>query len=135
MLILFSPHWRALTNTANFHEVHSTTNVPPLVLNDILGLLGSIGVDAVYRQKMADPGEPWIRGSRLIWAATDSTNWVVHYEYIYIHPGQLWTNYCVFSTLPKSKDAKAEGANGGYMRRFEHYKEFIDYERQPRRRF
>lgn len=118
-------HYDTLTNTANFHEMYSTTNMPPKLLQSVLKMHGGIGLQAEHR-RVAEPTEPLIHGSRLVWAATDTTNWVVHYEYINTG-GPTPTNYCVFAYFP-STNAWLQGCNGGYMRRFKDYKEFITYE-------
>src|SRR6266436_5465666 len=39
-------HYNTLTNTANFHETYSTTNMPPKLLQSILKVLGSMGGSA-----------------------------------------------------------------------------------------
>jgi hypothetical protein len=118
-------HYSALTNTANFHETYSTTNMPPELLQSILRVLGSMGVQDEHRKEMAEPAELLIHGSRLVWAATDTTNWVVHYEFI--NTGPTATNYCIFASCP-STNPSLQGRNGGYMRSFKNYKEFITYE-------
>lgn len=136
MPITFYSHWKTLTNTANFHETHSTTNISPEPLQYILRVLGSMGVQAEHRSKMAEPREPLINGSRLVWAATDNTNWIIHYEFVFRpDPGHAWTNFCIAAALPAAKAATLKCCNGGYMRRFKDYKEFITYESQRRVRF
>jgi hypothetical protein len=117
-----------LTNLAQFHEVRSTTNVPADVLK-------------------------WIRG-RLVWAATDNTNWVVHYEilpenpnlsHVYIPPK---TNYGIAAKmlfigprkLPNTDIVLPGGRIEAPIYRtmgsgsFRSYKDFIDYELELVRR-
>jgi hypothetical protein len=71
----------ALENTSRFHEVHSTSDLPPAVLALCDG--GSDG-------KLAEPGQKWnatdvimdpsLLGKRLIWAAVGGEYYLVHYE-------------------------------------------------------
>ena len=117
-------HGKALTNTANFHEICSTTNLAPAVLS-IAGeepcfevKIGTNGEWEPNRAKMAEPGQPWST-HRLIWAATDDTNWVVHYEWKR-SPESRGINYCILGvSLP---DLNYAWKLGG---RFKDYKEFI----------
>ncbi|HEU0208931.1 MAG TPA: hypothetical protein VFQ78_08110 [Candidatus Udaeobacter sp.] len=70
----------ALESTSRFHEMHSTSDLPPAVL-----ALCSAG-----NGKMADPDQKWnatdaiidpsLPGKRLIWAATGGEYYIVHYE-------------------------------------------------------
>jgi hypothetical protein len=71
----------ALQESARFHEVHSTTKLPPVILALCDG--GSDG-------KLAEPGQNWnatdvitdpsLPGKRLILAAVGGEYYVVHYE-------------------------------------------------------
>ena len=111
-----------LTNLAQIHEVRSTTNVPADVLK-------------------------WTRG-RLVWAATDNTNWVVHYElppanpnlsHVYTPPK---TNYGIASKILFVGPTKWHNTDiilpGGLLGApryrtmpsgpFKSYKDFLDYE-------
>jgi hypothetical protein len=122
--------WAALTNTANFHETHSTTNLPSKVREYILTVIGSMGVQANDRKRIAEPEEPLTAGSRLVWAATDGTNYIVHYEFLYSPDSRrYYTNYCITAGVPDQNDGTIRCCNGGYMRRLKNYKDFIDYER------
>jgi hypothetical protein len=68
---------KVLQDSARFHEVHSTSDLPPAIVT----LCGS---------KLAEPGRKWnatdvimdatLPGKRLIWAAVGSDYYVVHYE-------------------------------------------------------
>jgi hypothetical protein len=70
---------RVLGAYLGYHEVHSTSDLPPA----ILALCGGDG-------KLAEPGEKWnatdvitdptLPGKRLIWAAVGGDYYVVHYE-------------------------------------------------------
>jgi hypothetical protein len=68
---------KVLQDSSRFHEVHSTSDLPPAILT----LCGT---------KLADPGQKWnatdaitdptLPGKRLIWAAAGGDYYVVHYE-------------------------------------------------------
>lgn len=121
------PHgvsWETLTNTAIFHELHSTTNLPPEVVTYVLSL--PLGVQASDRKKMAEPGEPLAAGFRLVWAATDGNDYIVHYEFVTDYGS---TNFCIAAAHQDSKDKAWNCSNGGFLRRFKDYKDFIDYDR------
>jgi len=72
---------KILEKTSQFHEVHSTSDLPAAVL-----ALCDGGGDG----KLAEPGQKWnatdaiidptLPGKRLIWAAVGSGYYVVHYE-------------------------------------------------------
>ena len=71
---------KALQDSARFHPVRATTNLPPAVL--------TLCVDDNGR--LAEPGQAWeatdviidskLPRKRLIWAATDGEYFVIHYE-------------------------------------------------------
>jgi hypothetical protein len=115
--------WETLTNTANFHEVHSTTNLPPEVVTYVLSL--PLGVQASDRKKMAELGEPLAAGFRLVWAATDGSDYIVHYEFVTSFGS---TNFCIAAAHRNSKDEAWKCSNGGFLHRFKDYKDFIDYD-------
>jgi hypothetical protein len=70
-----------LQDASRFHEIHSTSDLPPAVL-----ALCDGGVDG----NLAEPGQKWnatdaiidptLPGKRLIWAAVSGDYYVVHYE-------------------------------------------------------
>jgi hypothetical protein len=68
---------KVLQDISRFHEVHSTTNLPPAVIKLCAGEGG-----------MAEPGQNWQAGcvgdgkfmKRLIWGATSGDYYIVHYE-------------------------------------------------------
>jgi hypothetical protein len=72
---------QALLDASRFHELHSTTDLPPAIL-----ALCDGGGDG----KLAEPGQNWsatdaitdptLPGKRLIWAAAGADFYVVHYE-------------------------------------------------------
>jgi len=69
---------KVLQDSSRFHEVHSTSDLPPV----IIALCGG--------DKLAEPGQKWnatdaitdptLPGKRLIWAAVGGEYYVVHYE-------------------------------------------------------
>lgn len=71
---------KVIQDASRFHEVRATTNLPPSV----------VSLCADGRGKIAEPGQKWrvtdvitddtLPRKRLIWAATDSDYYVVHYE-------------------------------------------------------
>ncbi len=71
---------KALRDSSRFHEVHSTSDLPTAIV-----ALCTNGVG-----KLAEPGEKWnatdsitdptLPAKRLIWAATGSEYYVVHFE-------------------------------------------------------
>jgi hypothetical protein len=72
---------QALLDASRFHELHSTSDLPPAIL-----ALCDGGGDG----KLAEPGEKWnatdvitdptLPGKRLIWATVGGEYYVVHYE-------------------------------------------------------
>ena len=68
---------KVLQDSSRFHEVHSTSDLPPAIVT-------------VCGGKLADPGQKWnatdaiidptLPGKRLIWAAVGGDYHVVHYE-------------------------------------------------------
>src|SRR5262245_33597568 len=71
---------RVLQDASRFHEIHSTTNLPPQV----------VSLCADENGRIAEPGNKWeatdyitnakLPRRRLIWAASDGDYCVVHYE-------------------------------------------------------
>jgi hypothetical protein len=94
----------ALENTSCFHEVHSTSDLPPAVLALCDG--GSDG-------KLAEPGEKWnatdvivdpsLPGKRLIWAAVGGEYYIVNYE-----RGGIAHTYHVLVAKLRKDEAKAK---------------------------
>jgi hypothetical protein len=124
------------TSTANFYEIHSTTNLPPEVRSYVLAVLGSMGGQANDRKIIAEPGEPLTVGCRLIWGATDGNHYIVHYEFIdrwdWPDFSYCGTNYCITEAFRDPKDGKVECRNEGYSCRFRDYKDYISYESRSR---
>ena len=71
---------KALQDSSRFHEVRSTSDLPPTI----------VALCAGDKARLADPGQKWqatdvimepnLPGKRLIWAAIGSDYYVVHYE-------------------------------------------------------
>lgn len=72
---------QALLDLSRFHEVHSTSDLPPAIL---------ALCDGAGDGKLAEPGQSWnatdaitdptLPGKRLIWAAAGGEYYIVHYE-------------------------------------------------------
>lgn len=70
---------RALQDSSGFHEVHSTSDLPPAIV-----------ALCAEDSRLAEPGQKWnatdvitdptLPGKRLIWAAVGGAYYVVHYE-------------------------------------------------------
>jgi hypothetical protein len=122
-----------LRDTANFHEIHSCTNLPPAVLESAISHLprlevrvGEGRIQGSDHGKMADPGQPWST-ARLIWAATDNTNWIVHCEFRASPTSAGGTHYYIFGVSPPDVSC-------GYYahdRRFKDYKDYIEWTSEP----
>jgi hypothetical protein len=92
---------KALQDSARFHEVHSTSDLPAAI----------VALCADDNGKLAEPGEKWnatdaitdptLPGKRLIWAAVGGEYHVVHYE----RGGIAHTFHVLVATLTKG-DAK-----------------------------
>ncbi len=77
---LSAEHRKALQDSKRFHEVRTTTNLPPAV----------VAFCADDNGRLAEPGQNWeptdaiidskLPRKRLIWAATDGEYFVIHYE-------------------------------------------------------
>jgi len=69
---------KVLQDSSRFHEVHSTSDLPPVIVALCSG------------DKLAEPGQKWnatdaivdptLPGKRLIWTAVGGDYYVVHYE-------------------------------------------------------
>ncbi len=128
--------WDTLTNTANFHELHSTTNLPPEVLSYALTVLGSMGVQAGDRERMAEPGEPLEAGSRLVWAATDGSCYIVYFEFVsFTDSSHSCTNYCIAGGIRQTESTKFIFRSAQYSHRFKDFKDFMDLDSYIRREF
>jgi len=111
---------RVLQDSWRFHEVHSTSNLPPAVV----ALCAEDG-------RLAEPGQKWnatdvitdatLPGKRLIWAATGGDYYVVHYE-----RGGLAHSYYILVAKLTNTPAKPKlvwSAMGGP---FNNYAAFLD---------
>jgi|SRR5260221_8981387 len=71
---------KALRDVSRFHEIHAATNLPPAVF----------AFCADHSGRLAEPGQKWevsdviidaaLPQKRMIWAVTDGSYFVVHYE-------------------------------------------------------
>jgi hypothetical protein len=89
---------RRVQDSSRFHEVYSTTDLPPAIVALCTGDNG----------RLADPGQKWnatdvitdptLPGKRLIWAAVGGEYYVVHYE----RGGIAHTFHVLVATLTKN---------------------------------
>src|SRR5207245_4046714 len=89
---------KVLQNSSLFHEVHSTSDLPPEIVALCAGDNG----------RLADPGQKWnatdvitdptLPGKRLIWTAVGGEYYVVHYE----RGGIAHTFHVLVATLTKN---------------------------------
>jgi len=94
---------KALSEASRFHELHSTSDLPPAIL-----ALCDGGGDG----KLAEPGQNWnatdaitdptLPGKRLIWAAVGGEYYVVHYE----RSGIAHTFHLLVAKLTKTRNPK-----------------------------
>jgi hypothetical protein len=87
---------KVLQDSSRFHEVHSTSDLPPAIVT-------------VCGGKLADPDQKWnatdvimdttLPGKRLIWAAVGGDYYVVHYE----RGGIAHTFHVLVPTLAKDE--------------------------------
>ena len=113
---------KALLDTARFHEVHATSDLPSAILALCDG--GSDG-------KLAEPGQKWnatdaitdptLPGKRLIWAAIGGEYYVVHYE----RGGIAHTFHILVARLSKN-DARAKAVWRAVGGPFRDYPAFLD---------
>jgi hypothetical protein len=113
---------KALENTSRFHEVHSTSDLPPAILTLCDG-----GGDG----KLAEPGQKWnatdaiidptLPGKRLIWAAIGGDYYVVHYE----RGGIAHTYHMLVAKLTKN-DAKPKTVWRAIGGPYTNYAAFVD---------
>src|SRR5437763_15220647 len=112
---------KILENVSRFHEVHTTSDLPPAIIALCAGDSG----------KLADPGQKWnatdaitdptLPGKRLIWAAIGGDYYVVHYE----RGGIAHTFHVLVATRTKgeTKPKVVWSAMGGP---FDKYAAFVD---------
>ena len=92
---------KLLQDSSRFHEVHSTSDLPPAIVGLCTG--GNAG--------LADPGQRWnptdvvidptLPGKHLIWAAVGGEYYVVHYE-----RGRIAHTYHILVATLAKEDAK-----------------------------
>jgi len=108
---LSSEDRKNLEKASQFHEIHSTTNLPSTILSLCDG-----GGDG----KLAEPGQKWnatdaiidptLPGKRLIWAAVGGDYYVVHYE----RGGIAHTFHVLVAKLAKA-DAKPKHSGAPWV--------------------
>jgi hypothetical protein len=113
---------RMLQDLSRFHEVHSTTGLPPVVL-----ALCDGGGDG----KLAESGQKWnandsitdpaLPGKRLIWGAIGGEYYVVHYE----RGGIAHTYHILIAKLSKT-DVKPKIVWRAVRGPFKDYATFLD---------
>ena len=100
-------HEREFTNAANFHELRSTTNLPPEVVS--AGSSANSWTIANDGSGHPTPAKSW----RFIWAVTDDKYYVLHTEWVQqvdygVRDYHDYTNYCiVIATVSKTNGAPA----------------------------
>jgi hypothetical protein len=113
---------KAVLEASRFHELHSTSDLPPAIL-----ALCDGGGDG----KLAEPGQNWnatdaitdptLPGKRLIWAAVGGEYYIVHYE----RGGVAHTYHIVAAKLSKD-DAKPKLVWRAVGGPFKNYAAFLD---------
>jgi hypothetical protein len=102
--------WKAMQKVSSFQELHSEANLPPAVASAC----------AVALPKR-----------RLIWAVTDNSYYVLHYEVYEQMPlpgGAIYTNFSIIvATAPKTKGVQPEIRGAGYTRSFKDYRTFVSH--------
>lgn len=109
---------KVLQDSSRFHEVHSTSDLPPAIV-------------ALCGNKLADPGQKWnatdaiidptLPGKRLIWAAVGGDYHVVHYE----RGGIAHTFHMLVAKLAKD-EAKPKVVWSAVGGPFKDYAAFLD---------
>jgi hypothetical protein len=117
---LSAEHRKGLQDSKRFHEVRSTTNLPPAV----------VALCADENRRIAEPGQNWeptdvimdskLPRKRLIWAATDGEYSVVHYE-----RGGIDHSFHILIAKLKPSDANAKVVWRGVGRQLKDYKAFL----------
>lgn len=111
---------RVLQGESRFHEIHSTTNLPPQI----------ISLCADGNGRIAEPGKKWeatdvitddkLPRKRLIWAASDGDYYVVHYE-----SGGIAHSFHVLVAKFKEGNSKAEFVWHAVGKRLKDYKALL----------
>ena len=112
---------RALEDSSRFHEIHSTSDLPPAI----------VALCAGDKSNLAEPGGKWnptdvvldatVPSKRLIWAAKGGDYFVVHYE----RGGIAHTFHIMVAKLGKS-DAKPKTVWNAMGGPFKDYAAFLD---------
>jgi hypothetical protein len=111
---------KALEDSSRFHEIHSTSDLPPAI----------VALCAGDKNNLAEPGGKWnptdvimdatLPSKRLMWAAKDTDYYVVHYE----HGGIAHTFHILVVKLAKD-DAKPKTVWNAVGGPFKDYTAFV----------
>jgi hypothetical protein len=117
---LAAEHRKVLLDSSRFHELRSTTNLPPTV--------AALCTDG--KGKLAEPGQKWqvtdiitddsLPRKRLIWGVTDGEHYVVHYE-----QGGRGHSFHVLVATYNAGDSKAKVVWEGAGDQFKDYSPFL----------
>jgi hypothetical protein len=120
-------HWQMFTNISRFREFYSPTNLPPEVRSNLV-----YTYNAHTASGLVDPGVTITDGSRLIWAATDGTNYVVYWEIAFGPNSQDtfealgWSDCCITAAVREAGTTNFFISTVWCFNRLKDYKEFID---------
>ena len=113
---------KALLDASRFHDIHSTSDLPPAIL-----ALCDGGGDG----KLAEPGQKWnatdvitdpsLPGKRLIWAAAGGEYYVIHYE-----RGGIDHSFHILVAKLTKDDAKPKAVWRAVGGTFKDYAVFLD---------
>ncbi len=112
---------KSLLDSSRFHEVHSTSELPPAVVAlcaDDNGKLAEPGQNWNATDVVTDPGLPW---KRLIWAAVAGDYYVVHYE-----RGGIDHSFHILVAQLGKPDAKPTVVWHAVGHQFKDYAAFVD---------
>jgi hypothetical protein len=145
--LFIESHWNTFSNISRFQEFYSTTNLPSEVRSNILEYHAEINIleyqdeinaEMHMPEKKGDTGEALTPDSfRLVWAATDGTNYAVHWEIV---PGptlpdllaaENWSENCITAAIRETGGTNFIISTGSCYDLYDHlddYKKFVDYE-------
>jgi len=119
---LSAEHYKAFKDSSRFHEIHTTTNLPPTI----------VALCADDSGRLAEPGQKWeatdvitdaaLPRKRLIWAATDGEHYVVHYE----RGGRAHSFHVLVTTFKKENYAKPKDRWRGVGDKLKDFPAFLD---------
>jgi len=118
---LSSEDRKALLDSSRFHEVHSTKDLPPVVVAlcaDDSGKLAEPGQNWNATDVVTDPTLPW---KRLIWATIGGDYYVVHYE-----RGGIGHSFHILVATVAKGDARAKVVWRAVGHQLKDYTAFLD---------